>query len=126
MVFRTTGAVATLLIGLGGASGQSWAQYYPPPQAYPPPQDPYPQGYPPRQPLPPTAEANGQQPNPPVLRGPPIQPPQGYEPAATGTGPYYGVPGTIPPGPAGSAEQDAILQDAMRSRPPISHQSIRV
>jgi lipoprotein-anchoring transpeptidase ErfK/SrfK len=124
MVFRTTGAVATLLIGLGGASGQSWAQYYPPPQAYPPPQDPYPQGYPPRQPLPPTAEANGQQPNPPVLRGPPIQPPQGYEPAATGTGPYYGVPGTIPPGPAGSAEQDAILQDAMRSRPPISRQTV--
>jgi lipoprotein-anchoring transpeptidase ErfK/SrfK len=123
-MFRTTGAVATLLIGLGGASGQSWAQYYPPPQAYPPPQDPYPQGYPPRQPLPPTAEANGQQPNPPVLRGPPIQPPQGYEPAATGTGPYYGVPGTIPPGPAGSAEQDAILQDAMRSRPPISRQTV--
>ena len=123
-MFRTTGAVATLLIGLGGASGQSWAQYYPPPQAYPPPQDPYPQGYPPRQPLPPTAEANGQQPNPPVLRGPPIQPPQGYEPAATGTGPYYGAPGTIPPGPAGSAEQDAILQDAMRSRPPISRQTV--
>ena len=124
MVFRTTGAVATLLIGLGGASGQSWAQYYPPPQAYPPPQDPYPQGYPPRQPLPPMAEANGQQLNPPVLRGPPIQPPQGYEPAATGTGPYYGAPGTIPPGPAGSAEQDAILQDAMRSRPPISRQTV--
>ena len=124
MVFRTTGAVATLLIGLGGASGQSWAQYYPPPQAYPPPQDPYPQGYPPRQPLPPMADANGPQLNAPVLRGAPIQPPQGYEPAATGTGPYYGVPGTIPPGPAGSAEQDAILQDAMRSRPPISRQTV--
>jgi lipoprotein-anchoring transpeptidase ErfK/SrfK len=124
MVFRTTGAVATLLIGLGGASGQSWAQYYPPPQAYPPPQDPYPQGYRPRQPLPPMADANGPQLNAPVLRGPPIQPPQGYEPAATGTGPYYGVPGTIPPGPAGSAEQDAILQDAMRSRPPISRQTV--
>ena len=124
MVFRTTGAVATLLIGLGGASGQSWAQYYPPPQAYPPPQDPYPQGYPPRQPLPPMADANEPRLNAPVLQGPPLQPPQGYEPAATGTGPYYGVPGTIPPGPAGSAEQDAILQDAMRSRPPISRQTV--
>jgi lipoprotein-anchoring transpeptidase ErfK/SrfK len=30
------------------------------------------------------------------------------------------VPGAIPPGPAGSAEQDAILQDVMRSRLPIS------
>jgi lipoprotein-anchoring transpeptidase ErfK/SrfK len=70
------------------------------------------------------ADANVPQLNAPVLRGAPIQPPQGYEPAATGTGPYYGVPGTIPPGPAGSAEQDAILQDAMRSRPPISRQTV--
>jgi lipoprotein-anchoring transpeptidase ErfK/SrfK len=49
-----------------------------------------------------------------------VQPRQGYEPAAAGTRPYYGVPGAIPPGPAGSAEQDGILQDAMRSRLPIS------
>jgi lipoprotein-anchoring transpeptidase ErfK/SrfK len=40
------------------------------------------------------------------------------EPAAIGTRPYYGVPGAIPPGPA--AKQDAILQEAMRSRVPIS------
>ena len=38
MIFRTTGAIATLLVGLGGAGGQALAQYYPAPQAYPPPQ----------------------------------------------------------------------------------------
>src|SRR5262249_34082990 len=35
-----------------------------------------------------------------------------YEPAAR---PYYGIPGAIPPGPAGSAEQDAIFREAMQS-----------
>jgi len=30
------------------------------------------------------------------------------------------MPGTVPPGPAGSAEQDAILRDAMRPPPPIN------
>src|SRR5262249_51809737 len=39
-----------------------------------------------------------------------------------GSDPYYGVPGGIPPGPAGSAEQDAIRREAMRSRLPISRQ----
>src|SRR5262249_60747837 len=39
-----------------------------------------------------------------------------------GYDPYYGVPGGIPPGPAGSAEQDAIRREAMRSRLPISRQ----
>ena len=38
MVFRTAGAIATLLLGLGGPGGQALAQYYPPPQAYPRPQ----------------------------------------------------------------------------------------
>ena len=47
----------------------------------------------------------------------PMQPPQGYD--AAGTRGYYGVPGAIPPGPAGSAEQDAILHDAMRAPQPI-------
>jgi lipoprotein-anchoring transpeptidase ErfK/SrfK len=121
MVFRTTGAIATLLIGLGGASGQAWAQYYPPPQTSPL-QVPHPQGYLPRKPLPPMADANEPQLNAPVLQGPPLPPPQGYEPATAGTGPYYSVPSSIPPGPAGSAEQDAILQDATRSRLPISRQ----
>ena len=49
MVFRTAGAVATLLIGLGASSGEVLAQYYPPVQAYPPPQAYPPQGYYPRQ-----------------------------------------------------------------------------
>src|ERR1700732_3546306 len=39
-------------------------------------------------------------------------PPQAPRPY--GTLPYYGAPGAIPPGPAGSAEQDAIRQDTMR------------
>jgi lipoprotein-anchoring transpeptidase ErfK/SrfK len=43
-------------------------------------------------------------------------PPQGSEDYE----PYYGVPDGIPPSPAGSAKQDAILQEAMRSRAPIS------
>jgi hypothetical protein len=37
MVFRTAGAIAALLIGLGTIGDQALAQYYPPPQAYPPP-----------------------------------------------------------------------------------------
>src|SRR5262245_4343826 len=45
----------------------------------------------------------------------PVQSPQNYEPAGAETRPYYGVPGAIPPGPAGSAEQDAILRGAMQS-----------
>src|SRR5262245_42364144 len=44
-----------------------------------------------------------------------VQPSAGYEPAIGGTSPYYGAPGAIPPGPAGSAEQDAILPEAMRA-----------
>src|SRR5262249_57835700 len=44
---------------------------------------------------------------------------QSYEPGA-GTNPHYGVPGAIPPGPAGSAKQDAIRREAMRSALPIS------
>src|SRR5262249_48232042 len=48
-----------------------------------------------------------------------VQPPQSYEPAVAGRRPYYEGPTAIPPGPAGSAEQDAILQEAMRSRVPI-------
>ena len=56
----------------------------------------------------------------------PPQAPRPYEPAAAGTRPYYGAPGAIPPGPAGSpelagsAEQDAIRQDTMRPPLPIS------
>jgi lipoprotein-anchoring transpeptidase ErfK/SrfK len=49
-----------------------------------------------------------------------VQPPDRYEPAMGGTGPYYGAPGAVPPGPAGSAKQDAILQEALRSPLSIS------
>jgi lipoprotein-anchoring transpeptidase ErfK/SrfK len=45
---------------------------------------------------------------------------QGVEAAVVGTRPYYSVPGAIPPGPAGSANQDVIRQEAMRSRLPTS------
>ena len=52
---------------------------------------------------------------------------QGYHPMqppdAAGTPGYHGVPGAIPPGPAGSAEQDAIRQDAMRRPPPSAVQA---
>jgi lipoprotein-anchoring transpeptidase ErfK/SrfK len=163
MVFRTASAIATLLIGLSGAGGQSFAQYYPPAQGYPAQPYPPPQGYPSRQPLPPGPDADDDAPplNAPVLQGPPlppvgagpqwngspagtrygrgtpaypadpaqplagggqghrpVQPSQGYEPAVVGARPYYGASGAVPPGPPGSAEQDAILQEAMRSRRP--------
>jgi lipoprotein-anchoring transpeptidase ErfK/SrfK len=159
MVFRTAGAIATLLLGLGGAGGQALAQYYPPPQAYPPPQ-----GYPSSRPLP-VAEAEQQQqqqlydaqgrpvqlfdaqgrPMSPAAivpqatepstdprhgRGPaypeeaavpppagsayrdaPPQAPQGYEPAAAGTNPYYGAPNS------GAATPPAPSEEA--TRPPL-------
>jgi lipoprotein-anchoring transpeptidase ErfK/SrfK len=143
MVFRTASAIAALMIWLGASGGKASAQYYPPVQAYPPAQT-YPlQGYYPRhgyhppvvdddddddmvydlegRPLPPRAVAKPQ-PNKASggrypdgrQRGYRDLPPQGedYEP-------YYNVPGGIPPGSAGSAEQDAILREAMRSRVPI-------
>jgi len=136
MVFRTVSAIAALLICLGASGGKALAQYYPPAQAYPPPQAYPPQGYYPRQgyrppvvdddddddmvydlegrPLPPGAVAKPQANKPPGGRYDyrDLSPRDGedYEP-------YYGVPGGIPPGPTDSAEQDAILQEAMRSRP---------
>ena len=144
MIFRMVSAIAALLISLG-ASGKALAQYYPPVQAYPPPQAYPPQGYYPRQgyrspvvdddddddmvydlqgrPLPPRAVAK-----PPSNKAPggpypdgrqrsyrdlPPRDDEDYEP-------YYGVPGDIPPGRAGSAKQDAIRQEAMRPPLPIS------
>jgi lipoprotein-anchoring transpeptidase ErfK/SrfK len=145
MVFRTVGAIAALVISLGALGGKASAQYYPPVQPYPPPQAYPPQGYYPRQgyrppvvdddddddmvydlegrPLPPRAVAK-----PPSNKAPggpypdgrqrsyrdlPPRDDENYEP-------YYGVPGDITPGPADSAEQDAIRREAMRSRMPIS------
>ncbi len=136
MVFRTAGAVATLLIGLGASAGDALAQYYPPAQAYPPPA----QGY---RPLPPVADADDNQiydlqgrPLPPAAvepvapgarygRGGPVYPdeaaapppayrdpppqgyreqsaPQGHEPAAAATRPYYGSPNANHPSPPGT------------------------
>src|SRR5262249_36048229 len=131
MVFRTVSAIAALMIWLGASGGKALAQYYPPVQAYPP------QGYYPRQgyrapvvdddddmvydlegrPLPPGTLAKPQANKTPGGRYDyrDLSPPDGedYEP-------YFGVPGGIPPGPADSAEQDAIRREAMRSRMPIT------
>src|SRR5262249_62206122 len=80
MVFRTAGAIATLLLGLGGPGGQAFAQYYPPPPPSYPPQA-YPsQGYqPPYRPLPPVDVADDPPPHappaPPPLPPAPIRPP---------------------------------------------------
>jgi hypothetical protein len=70
MVFRTTSAIAWLLIGLGGAGGQALARYYPYTQAYPS------QGYPTRQPLPSVADGDDDAPpiNAPVVQGPSLPP----------------------------------------------------
>ena len=66
MVFRTAGAIATVLIGV---TGQALAQYYPPPQPDP------------RQPLPPTVIADELPPlNAPVVQGD-LLPPVGVGPA---------------------------------------------
>src|SRR5262249_18570982 len=138
MVFRTVSAIAALVIFFGASGGKALAQYYPPVQAYPPPQAYPPQGYYPRQgyrppvdhvdddddmiydlegrPLPPGAVAKPQANMPPGGRYDRDRRQQGGEDYE----PYYGVPGGIPPGAAGSAEQDEILQEAMRSRVPIS------
>jgi lipoprotein-anchoring transpeptidase ErfK/SrfK len=127
-----------------GLSSQTLAQYYPPPQVYP--RQPLPpavnaEELPPLNvpvvegdPLPPLGVGPAYQPPPggryqpgtggyPADTGP-LQPggsrgyqsvqPEGYGPAATG--PYYEPRGAIPPGPPGSAKQDAIREEAMRSR----------
>jgi lipoprotein-anchoring transpeptidase ErfK/SrfK len=150
MVLRTAGAIATLLIGLVGAGQALAQYYPPPqaypPQAYYPPLPPMADADDDAPPL--NAPVLQGHPLPPVGLGPQaneppagaryghgtpaypapssgqryqsVQRPQGYEPAVAGTRPYYGVTGSIPPGPAGSVEQDAIRQDAMRPRLPIS------
>ena len=146
MVFRTVSAIAALLIFFGASGGKALAQYYPPVQAYPPPQAYPPQGYYPRQgyrPLPPVVDDDEDDDMVYDLEGDPLSPravakppsnkaPGGPYPDGRQRGyrdqprddkdyePYYGVPGGIPPGPAGSAEQDAIRQEAMRPPLPIS------
>src|SRR5262245_41609974 len=137
MLFRAAAGIATLLIGL---NGQAVAQYYPPPQIYP--RQPLP---PPvsTEDLPPlNAPVVRGDALPPVGVGPAYQPPPGgrYQQGTTGypaeaapsiggpgyqtvqpqdgqpaAGAYYGA---IPPGPPGSFKQDAIREEAMRSRLP--------
>jgi lipoprotein-anchoring transpeptidase ErfK/SrfK len=148
MVFRTVSAIAALMICVGASGGKAPAQYYPPVQAYPPPQAYPPQSYYPRQgyrPLPPVVDDDDDDDMVYDLEGRPLPPgavakPQANKPpggryaypdgrqrsyhdlpqqGSEDYEPYYGVPGGIPPGSAGSAEQDAILQEAMRSRVPI-------
>src|SRR5215475_7002509 len=134
MVFRTVSATAALLISLGASGGKASAQYYPPVQAYPLPQAYPPQGYYPRhgyrppvvdddddddmvydlegRPLPPGAVAKPQANKPSGGRYGSPDPRWGYRDLPPQRGedyePYYGAPGGIPPGPADSAEQDAI------------------
>src|SRR6266581_558698 len=81
MNFRTTGAIAALLIGIGASAGDASAQYSPQP------------GY--RE----------------------QQAPQGYEPAATGTRPYYGSPN---PNYAAPAAGTPYEPDAARPPLPIT------
>src|SRR5262249_44305087 len=144
MVFRTVSPIAALMIWHGASGGKALAQYSPPAQVYPPPQAYPPQGYYPRpgyrppvvdddddddmiydlegRPLPPRAVAKPQ-PNKAVGRPYPDGRQRSYRDLpprdAEDYEPYYGMPGGIPPGSASSAEQDAILQEAMRSRVPI-------
>src|SRR5262245_10446758 len=108
MVFRTAGAIAALLIGLGVSGGEALAQYYPPAQPYPPPQAyPPPQGYPPYRA--PVADADENQLY--DLQGRPLPPaavgPQATEPAAPGPrygGPVYPDEAALPPPPGAYRE----------------------
>ena len=70
MVFRTSGAVAALLLGLAGTGGQAAAQYYPAPtpQAYPP------APYRPLPPLPTAAEDDAPFYDPPMIQSRPLPP----------------------------------------------------
>jgi lipoprotein-anchoring transpeptidase ErfK/SrfK len=105
MIFRTAGAIATLLIGLGASAGDALAQYYPPAQAYPPPQ-----AYPPAQgyrPLPPVADADDNQIY--DLQGRPL-PPAAVEPVAPGA--RYGRGGPVYP------DEAAAPPPAYRDPPP--------
>jgi lipoprotein-anchoring transpeptidase ErfK/SrfK/transposase-like protein len=103
MLFRTGGAIATLLIGLGVSGGDAFAQYYPPAQPYPPPQAyPPPQGYPPYRPLPPLADAQDDQFY--DVQGRPLPPgtvvPQATDPPPPGA--RYGRGGSVYPEEGGT------------------------
>jgi len=107
MVFRTAGAVAVLLIGLGTPGGEALAQYYPPAQAYPPSQAyPPPQGY-----RPSVADADDNQlydlqgrPLPPAAVGPQATEPVAPAPRYGNTSPVYPDEAGLPPPPGAYRE----------------------
>ncbi len=115
MTFRTAGAIATLLLGLGGSGSPALAQFYPPPPAYPPPQaNPPSLGHTPQRLIP--ADADGEQLY--DAQGRPLPPgtvfrraPPGYREVG---GPQQGYPPQAlePAAPSAPAEQEAM-------RPPL-------
>src|SRR6516162_2863645 len=109
MVFRTAGAIAALLIGLGTPGGEALAQYYPPAQAYPPPQAYPPQGY-----RPSVADADDNQLY--DLQGRPLPPAavgsQATEPAAPA--PRYGNASPVYPDEAGLPPPGAYREPAQQ------------
>src|SRR5262245_46690746 len=120
MVFRTAGAIAALLIGLG-ASGEALAQYYPSAQPYPPPQAyPPPQGYPPHRA--PVADADDNQlydlqgrPIPPAAVGPQATEPPAPAPRYGHASPAYPDEAAVPAPPGAYREPQ---QQGYRELPP--------
>src|SRR5215467_1208321 len=118
MVFRTAGAVATLLIGLGASGGEALAQYYPPAQPYPPPQAyPPPQGY-----RPSVADADDNQlydlqgrPIPPAAVGPQATEPPAPAPRYGHASPAYPDEAAVPAPPGAYREPQ---QQGYRELPP--------
>jgi lipoprotein-anchoring transpeptidase ErfK/SrfK len=113
MIFRTTGAIATLLVGLGGAGDQALAQYYPAPQAYPPQQ-----GYSPYRPLPSVADAEDDAPGSgsSVVQGRPLPPAEvtnePLPPPPGGGGAYLPPPGAYREAPQQGHPQQGYYRDA--------------
>src|SRR5215472_11414022 len=107
MVFRTAGAIAALLTGLGTPGGEALAQYYPRAQAYPPSQAyPPPQGY-----RPSVADADDNQlydlqgrPLPPAAVGPQATEPAAPAPRYGNTSPVYPDEAALPPPPGAYRE----------------------
>jgi lipoprotein-anchoring transpeptidase ErfK/SrfK len=105
MVFRTSGALATLLIGLAGPGDLASAQYYPPSQAYPPPPHAYPP--PPAPPYDPSMVES--RPLPPVGIGPQVHEPAPLPPPGLPVGrraPGQFEEAELPPPPAGYIYRD--------------------
>src|SRR5262249_11575256 len=120
MVFRTAGAIAALLIGLG-ASGEALAPFDPPAQPYPPPQAyPPPQGYPPHRA--PVADADDNQlydlqgrPIPPAAVGPQATEPPAPAPRYGHASPAYPDEAAVPAPPGAYREPQ---QQGYRELPP--------